>query len=346
MSAPKALPNWILLLRFSLLLCSFILLVGCSKVRPLRSTEMAYPPPPQETPAVAKPQGPHPPAPAPAQKPPTVAQGQAAAGETHRAIVEGLKEAGEVSPPPPEKGTQKKNGGPASSPKKPQGDFLNGRTTKKSGVSKPKIPPSRPAQPAAGDGGGESPLLKIVRQIAYLWPDSMVAGEPYDVLLEIRPPGGKPPADKDVRGEAELGFESTIPEPRLRVTLTAPGFDLKTKAEQEVRITWAGTPPFLKWVVIPQEGPAHQLNFSFSAEYGPDDFRPVRVDPYKFAVKVRGTFGLPPWVYDWPAKGAAAVTGFFAFIGGVVSGLENLQKLKRKLAKIKFFRKRGRGTSS
>ena len=191
------------------------------------------------------------------------------------------------------------------------------------GLSRPK---KLEKMPAAANGGTDSGVARIVRQVVYLWPDSFTAGKSEDVFIEIRLPTEKPPADEKSRGGAELGIESKILEPRLQVTLNAHGFEVLGKAEQEIKIPRAQKTS-LKWVVVPKEGFAHEFNFSFRAEYEAGDFRPVKVEPYKFTVRVRGTLGLPPWVVDWPMKIFASISGFFAFLGGVVSGVENSQKL-------------------
>jgi len=204
----------------------------------------------------------------------------------------------------------------------------NGPESGKAELSKRKLPPSRPTEglPLAPDGHGESAVYGIVRQIVYLWPDSFIAGKPEDVIIEIRLPDEKAAAGEKARGKAEISVKSKMPEPRLRVTLKVHGFEPVEEAEQEIKIPRAQN-TFLKWVVVPKEGSAHEFNFSFKAEYEADDFRPVKVEPYKFTVRVRGTLGVPPWVVDWPMKVFASISGFFVFLGGVVSGVENSRKL-------------------
>jgi len=257
--------------------------------------------------------------------------------------IEGPRPAAAPSTAPGDSGSLK--GKKRSLVKKPRDRARKSGEAKEARPAKTTAPAPPPETPAAPNGETTGELFRIVRQIAYLWPDSFTEGKPEDVFVEIRLPGEKLPVGERRQGEAQLHIESKVPEPRLRVTLVAPGFEMPGQAEQVVKVPRAGK-TFVKWVVIPKEAPDHQFNFSFSAEYAPDDFRPARVAPYKFPVQIRGTWGLPPWVFDWPAKGAAAVTGFFAFIGGVVSGFENLRKLQSKLAKLKLLRKRDQGNSS
>ncbi len=225
---------------------------------------------------------------------------------------------------------KKRNGGMAKTEEKASRASTqpNSPESGRTALSKRKLPPSRPTEgvPPAPDGHGEGTVYKIVRQIVYLWPDFFIIGSPGEVRLEIRLPDEKAAAGEEARGKAEVSVESKMPEPRLRVTLKAHGFEPVTEAEQEIKLPRAQR-TFLEWRVVPKESAVHELNFSIRAEYETGDFRPVKVEPHNFTVRVRGTLGLPPWVLDWPMKIFASVSGFFAFIGGVVSGVENARKL-------------------
>ena len=225
---------------------------------------------------------------------------------------------------------KKRNGGMAKGEEKASRAPAqpNGPEGRKTELSKRKLPLSRSIEeaPPAPDGREESTVYRIVRQIVYLWPDSFITGKSEDVLIEIRLPDEKPPAGEKDRGKAKIGVESKIPEPRLRVTLNAHGFEVLGKAEQEIKIPRVQK-TFLKWVVVPKEGSEQEFNFSFSVEYEADDFRPVKVKHYKFPIRVRSTLGLPHWIVDWPIKFFASISGFFIFIGGIVSGIENIRKL-------------------
>lgn len=183
----------------------------------------------------------------------------------------------------------------------------------------------------------ENGLKKIIRQIIYLWSDYLTVGNCEEVTLEIHLPRAKPPISEEPKGEAKLGFETRVPEPRLRVTLEARGFEIdgkiNGKSDQEVRIP-EDRETLMQWLcVIPVRGSNHELIFSFKAERDRDDFPSVKVEPHRFIVKVRDTYGLPLWVLDWPMKLLSGIFGILTFVGGIgeaLSGFENLQKLLRK----------------
>lgn len=225
---------------------------------------------------------------------------------------------------------KKRNGGVARSEKKASRKPSQGAGSEagKTALSKRKAAllrssEERAAAPVARE---EAAAYKIARQIVYFWPDFFIIGSPGEVRLEIRLPDEKAAPGEKARGKAEISVESKMPEPRLRVTLKAHGFEPVAEAEQEIKMPRAQK-TFLEWRVVPKESSVHELNFSIRAEYEAGDFRPVEVEPRNFTVRVRGTLGLPPWVVDWPMKIFASISGFFAFIGGVVSGVDNTRKL-------------------